>query len=121
MNNSYFADSSVDQFFVEKNRAVLVVSDVGLKGELVKVKFTVEGYTSLKEKKGEEKNEFEVIEALSMQAPDGEALKVSCVEIGFDALIQWNFFGPPKSFTRSYEIRGKKVSVETATPYPDDR
>ena len=121
MNDFYFPHSTVEQFSVERNTAVLVVSDIGYKDALVQVKFTVEGCTLLQEDKGEEKNEYEGIETLSMQALYGEALDISCGQDGFDALIQWDSFSPRKSFTRSYKIRGKKVSVETGTPYPDER
>ncbi len=121
MNDFFFPDSAVEQFFSEQNKAVLAVSDVGFKGALVQVKITVEGYSLLQENNGEGENEYENIETLNMQALDGEVLKVSCYEDGFDVLIQWDFFNPRKSSTSSYKIRGDKLSVVTGSPYPDER
>ena len=121
MNDFSYPHSTIEQLAVEQNTTVLIVSDVGFKDALVKIKLTVEGCTLLQENKSGEKNEYEEIETLNMQAPYGEALNISCGQDGFDALIQWDSFSPRKSFTRSYRIRGKRVSIETSTPYSDKR
>lgn len=121
MSNFYFSDSTVEKFVTEQSTAILVLSDVRFDDALVKLSITVDEYTLLQENDGAKGSEFVSVSKLEMPTPTGEALSFSSSEDGFEVLIQWDSFKPRKTFTRSYNVRGKSVVVDMSTPYPDKR
>lgn len=121
MSKYYFSDSTVEKFVTEHGTAILVLSDVRYEDALVKLSITVDEYTFLQENDGTEGCEFISVSKLEMPTPTGEALSFSSSDDGFEALIQWDSFKPRKSFTRSYNVRGKSVVVDMSTPYTDKR
>ena len=121
MNNFNYSDSNVEQFLTDQETAFLTVRDVHFKNALVTIQVTVKNYTLLKENKGEDKNEYESIESLELLSESSEVLGFSASEDGFTAVIQWNFFKPRKTMTRSYKVIGTDVVVDVSEPYPDER
>lgn len=121
MNNFYFSDSIVEQFVTDQSTSLLVLSDVGYNGALVKLSISVKGYTLLQELDDKEGSKYQTLSKLEMRAPTGEALNVEIGKDGFNALIQWDWFQPRKSSTSSYIVRGQSATVDIGIPYSDDR
>ena len=121
MNNFYYSDSTVEQFFTDQETAFLTVRDVHYENALVTIRVKVNNFSLLQENKGEEKNEYEDIESLEVLGKSSEVLDLSMKEDRFTVLIQWNLFQPRKTLTRSYNVIGEDVVVDVSDPYPDER